>query len=195
MIRTLALVTGLGVAGVTSQAPEFTQQYMQRLAGQVEALAEVARDFDTSALNAGLGREDALAQMTGTPFLDARQADMRRTFARHARLADTLATLRAASPVQRLTMPHRLMDPAVARATWADFAPAVPLTPAGLMAAGGGFVLGWGSALALLAVLARPFRRTPARSRPATTGPTTLRREPPLHRPQQPRTDPPLVAR
>ena len=64
----------------------------QRLAGQVDALTEVVADFDYSALDAGLTRTEALDEMTGTPFLDARAADMRRTFARQIILTDQLAT-------------------------------------------------------------------------------------------------------
>jgi len=84
MIRVMALAGGVAGAATFSQYPEFAQQYTQRLAGQVDALTTVVMDFDTSALAAGLGREAALAEMTGSDFLVARQSDMRRTFARHA---------------------------------------------------------------------------------------------------------------
>ena len=87
MWKIVTLAGGVAGAATLSQYPEFTQQYLQRLAGQVDALALVARDFDASALEAGFGREAALDQMTGAPFLEARQTDMRATFARHARLA------------------------------------------------------------------------------------------------------------
>lgn len=163
MIRTLGLVIGLGMAGAASQAPEFTQQYQQRLAGQVDALTEVVHDFDRSALDAGLGREAALSQMTGTDFLLARQQDMRRTFARHARLVDDLAALRAASPLQRLVMPQRLFDRQTLAATWSDFAPAVPLTTAGFVAAMTGFVAGWAGLALLSSIFRRPRRAAQTR--------------------------------
>jgi hypothetical protein len=176
MIRALAVVFGVAGATTLSQAPEFTQQYLQRLAGQVDALTIVVRDFDTSALAAGLGREDALQQMIGTDFLVARQVDMRRTFARHATLSDNLITLRAASPLQRLMMPARLADTATMAATWADFQPALPFSMAGFAAAGLGGVGGWAFGAALLSLLALPWRRlrdrkddkvaTPARVEP-----------------------------
>ena len=171
-IRTLTLAAGLLTAGLTSQAPEFTQQYLQRLAGQVDALALVARDFDASALAAGLGREEALSQMTGTDFLTSRQADMRRTFARHARLADHLASLRAATPLERLAMPHRLADTELARATWSDFRPALPLTAAGAVAGGTGFLAGAALTAALLKLLAGLLRRRPRTAPPPRREPT-----------------------
>ncbi len=190
MIRVLVLAGGLAGAATFSQYPEFSQQYLQRLAGQVDALTQVVRDFDRSALDAGMGRDEALSEMTGTPFLTARQADMRRTFARHAVLSDDLATLRAASPLARLTMPQRLGDAATLRATMDDFAPAAPLSVAGLAAGGLGFAGGGLLATLLLGVALLPFRRgrapvhTPTRTQvrvAATPGP---RSEPVVERPR-----------
>lgn len=188
MIRTLVLLGALACGALASQLPAFSQQYLQRLAGQVDALAEVVRDFDASALAAGLGREEALSQMTGTPFLSERQADMRATFARHARLGDDLLALRAASPLKRLAMPWRLTDRATARAAWSDFEPAVPLSAAGAVAGGGGFLGGLLALWGAVAVLRMPFRR---RAEPAPLPARGTRAEPVLRR--QPRA-PKVVA-
>ena len=92
--KALCLAGAFAGGGALSQYPEFAQQYTQRLAGQVDALAEVVADFDASALDAGLTRTQALDQLAGSEFLDARQADMRETFARHIVLTATLADLR-----------------------------------------------------------------------------------------------------
>lgn len=178
MIRIIALVAGVCGACVTSQAPEFSQQYQQRLAGQVDALNSVVMDFDASALAAGLGREQALAEMVGTTFLASRQTDMRRTFARHAVLADNLAVLRHASPLQRLAMPHRFADTQTLTATWGDFVPAVPLSLAGGVAASVGFIAGWLAALATLSLCMMPLKRL--RKTPV---PKAVRQEPQVRRP------------
>lgn len=175
MIKAFSLAAGLATGALCSQAPEFTQQYLQRLAGQVDALTTVVMDFDASALASGLGREEALSQMTGTDFLIARQADMRATFARHARLSDNLAALRAATPLARLAMPHRLADTETAAATWADFQPAVPLTTAGAVAGGAGFAGGAILIAALLSLFRLPARRpapAPAARREPVLRPT-----------------------
>jgi len=180
MIRIIAIVAGVCGACALSQAPEFTQQYQQRLAGQVDALTTVVLDFDTSALEAGLGREEALVQMHGTPFLAARQADMRATFARHAFLSDTLIVLRDATALERLAMPLRFSDSETFLATWDDFAPAVPLTAAGGISAAVGGVLGWLAGLSVLSLCAWPLRRmkraappmAPQRREPAVIRPT-----------------------
>ena len=54
IIKTLTLVGGMFGAATLSQFPEFTQQYMQRLGGQVDALSVVIQDFDPSAQKAQL---------------------------------------------------------------------------------------------------------------------------------------------
>lgn len=179
MIRILTLCAGLLGAACASQYPAFTQAYLQRLAGQVDALTLVVKDFDASALAAGLGREEALEQMTGTPFLVSRQSDMRHTFARHARLSVTLMDLRAASPLARIAMPQRMADPQIVAAAWSDFEPALPLSPAGAVSAGLGLIGGWALMAALLAALSRPFRR---RRKPARPAP--VKSDPPLARPE-----------
>lgn len=183
MIRAVCLCAGLAGATAASQYPAFTQAYLQRLAGQVDALTVVVKDFDTSAIAAGLGREEALEQMTGTPFLTARQSDMRRTFARHARLATTLMDLRAATPLERIAMPQRMADPQIVQAAWSDFEPAMPLSAAGAVSAGGGFAAGWAVMLAALSLFARPFRRhapKPAPPRPVKSDPPVARQKPVL---------------
>ena len=177
MIRVLALIGGLAGGAALSQYPAFSQQYLQRLAGQVDALDIVVADFESSAMRAGLTRSQALAELTGTPFLQDRQADMRRTFRRHAVLTDNLATLRAASPLARMTMPQRLGDPATFTATWSDFSPALPLSVAGVVAGGAGFVLGWTSLrIALALILGTMQGRRPKQKR----GTRPARQEPAL---------------
>ncbi|WP_438957094.1 DUF2937 family protein [Cognatiyoonia sp.] len=162
MIKTISLAAGVAGAVAASQYPAFTQQYIQRLGGQVDALSRVVSDFDNSALEAGLGRDAALLQMTGTEFLTFRQSDMRATFRRHADLTDHLAILNSATPMARLTMPHRIADAETFAATWDSFSPAIPVTRAGALATGVGGFLGFAVVLSVLSAFARPFRRKPA---------------------------------
>lgn len=152
---TAALAGGAGL----SQFPEFSQQYLQRLAGQVDALSVVVANFDASAARNGLTRELALSEMTGSAFLQDRQADLRNDFARLDRLNGDLTLLRAATPLERLAMPQRLGDAATFEATWQDFKPAIPVTTDGLITTGIGAVAGWGLFSGLVALLAWPFRR------------------------------------
>lgn len=158
-MRILALAAGVAGAAAVSQYPEFSQQYIQRLAGQVDALTLVIADFDKSAAANNLTREAALDQMQGTAFLVARSRDMQSAFSRRQRLSDNLTFLRLATPLERIAMPHRMADPDTFTATWDDFRPALPLTPAGGVAALAGFLGGSALVSGLLALLAWPFRR------------------------------------
>lgn len=155
----LRLTAAVLLAVVLSQFPAFSDQYVQRLGGQVDALTQVAADFDRSAERAGLTRGEALADLSGSAFRDAHARDMQRVFDRLGRARSDLALLRAASPLERIALPHRLRDVDTLRATWGDFRPAVPVTSSGLLAAGFGFLLGWVVAGLLGRLFALPFRR------------------------------------
>jgi len=121
MLRVLTVLGGLAGAGTLSQFPEFSQQYLQRLGGQLDALTAVTTDFDASATASGLTRDAALAALSGSAFLDLRRTDMTRVFARHATVAADYALLSAAAPLERLALPHRFRDTETLNATWAEF--------------------------------------------------------------------------
>ncbi len=160
MLKLLGLAVGIAGGVALSQFPEFSQQYLQRLAGQADALGQVAADFDASAQKAGLTRDVALTQLSGTTFLDYRQGDMRRVFARYSRISADLTLLRAAGPLERLALPQRFRDRETLSATWADFRLAVPVTADGLISAGIGFGAGWLVTGGILSLISRPFRRS-----------------------------------
>ncbi|PZO64281.1 MAG: DUF2937 domain-containing protein [Paracoccus denitrificans] len=139
----LRLIFCFAIAAALSQFPAFSDQYVQRLGGQVDALQKIATEFDASAQRAGLSRDQALADLSGSAFRDAHSQDMSRVFVRLHRAAKDLTLLRAASPLERIALPHRLRDTETLQATWGDFRPAIPVTAAGLWAGGIGFLIGW----------------------------------------------------
>ena len=160
ILRVLVLLSGFAGGLVGSQFPEFSQQYLQRLGGAVDALEDVVADFDASAEAVGLDRGAALEQMRGTPFMERRRIDMTRTFARYDALSRDLAMLQNEGPFMRAyRLPH-MTDSDIARAAWAVYRPAVPLTFAGMTFTATGAalaaVLGW----ALLRMLLWPFGRS-----------------------------------
>ncbi|MEM6760742.1 MAG: DUF2937 family protein [Pseudomonadota bacterium] len=157
--RVCTLCVGLVCGGLGAQFPEFSQQYVQRLGGAVDALGEVVADFDTSAAAEGLSRKAALAQMTGGAFVERRRADMVRSFDRYDRLAADLEALQGAGPFTRATMAMRMTDRDVAQAALRAFRPALPLNFAGAAFAGAGFVVGLIAAAAALRVVVWPWRR------------------------------------
>lgn len=151
----LRLIPALALGAALSQFPAFSDQYVQRLGGQADALQKVAAEFDASADRAGLTRQAALEELAGTQFLDSHGQDMGRVFTRLARIESDLGLLRSASALERIVLPHRMRDAETLAATWGDFRPALPLTAAGFWATGLGFLLGW----MIGGLLARLFRR------------------------------------
>ena len=159
IVRSLVLIAGLLGGATASQVPEFSQQYRQRLGGAVDALSQVVADFDASAQAEGLSRDDALAQMHGTPFLDRRQADMTRTFARYTQLQADAAALEGAGPFMRAYHVARSADADVASAALDTFEPAVPLSLVGGIFALAGFLSGLLAGWMVCKILFWPFRR------------------------------------
>ncbi len=162
ILRAIILAGGLAGGAVTSQFPEFSQQYLQRLGGAVDALEDVTADFDATAQSVGLSRDDALAQMTGTPFLDRRRLDMTTTFQRHDALSAALAKLEGQGPFMRAYYLPQMRDTQIAKAAWAVYQPAVPLNLAGLIFAGAGFLFGAIALGFVFRLFAMPFRRSKA---------------------------------
>lgn len=137
--RTLVMATALCGALLSAQFPAFSQQYLQRLGGAVDALGQVVADFDASAASLGLSRSQALAQMHGTEFAEKRRGDMERTFARHERLSADLVTLEGHGPFMRAYYAAHLTDRDIVHRAWMAFEPALPLTFASLLFALFGF--------------------------------------------------------
>ena len=162
IVRAITLAGGLAVGAGTSQFPEFSQQYAQRLGGAVDALSEVVADFDTSAAVEGLSRSEALEQMIGADFIERRRADMERTFDRHAVLTEDLRLLAEAGPFMRAYHAARFADGDVASAALDVFEPAVPLNLTSAIFAGFGFFVGLIAISSLMAVIRWPFRRRTA---------------------------------
>lgn len=159
IVKAITLAGGLAAGIATSQFPEFSQQYAQRLGGAVDELGQVVADFDATAQSVGLSRDDALAQMSGTPFMDRRRADMRATFARHDTLSTALIRLEGQGPFMRAYYLPQMRDARIAKAAWAAYQPAVPLNFAGALFGGVGFLLGVLGLGLILRLLAMPFRR------------------------------------
>ncbi|NVO23418.1 DUF2937 family protein [Donghicola mangrovi] len=154
VVVSVSLLTGAGL----SQFPEFSQQYLQRLGGAVDALEQVVSDFDHSAAAVGLSRHKALDEMNGSPFLQRRQADLRRTILRYEELLNAYTALRSGGPFTRFYEIEHLQDPQILQGTWDDFQPALPLTFEGLFFALFGFGAGYG-VMKTVAKLFRPGRR------------------------------------
>ena len=162
-IAATALAATLGAA--TSQAPEFAQQYRQRLGGALDELARVITRFDADAAAEGLVRDAALARYGASDdeFLARRGASVRGDIARLARLQAHAARLEETPPTVRPLLIAREGDVPIARATLAIYEPALPLTASGatygLSGLGAGFLAWWMGAAAVGGVRGRLGRR------------------------------------
>lgn len=162
MTRIVNIAGGVLLACSMSQFPEFSQQYVQRLGGAVDELSTVVRDFDKSAEVTGLTREAALSSLTGTEFLGRRQDDMRRTISRQERLAADYDLLQNAGAYERMVYISKFTDTAIAKRTWADFRPAVPLTLDGLVFTVLGYLAGYGTLTGIFGLRRGRRSRRPA---------------------------------
>ena len=142
-LRVLTMVFGLAGGAGLSRFPEYSQQYRQRLGGAVDELAQVVAQFDADARAEGYDRASALASMAASGGFPARRAaTMQATIARYDRLRTDLRMLQDAGPFTRLALASHVTEPAIARATLAEFRPAFPLTFEGLTMGAAGFGLG-----------------------------------------------------
>lgn len=161
IFRAATLAIGLAGAFGAAQFPAYSQQYMQRLGGAVDALQQVVADFDASAAAEGITRTQALEQMRGTAFVERRRADMIRTFERHAQLRADLAALQGHGPFMRAYRAGHLTDAEIATRAWQAFQPALPLTLTTLLFAVAGFALSLGVMRLLAGLIRWSLRRKP----------------------------------
>lgn len=155
--RTIALATGLLFGVVTSQLPEFGQQYRQRLGGAIEELQGVVRQFDADALASGLNRTGAIQHMTSSsdPFLQRRGHSIERTVSRLDKLQNERGIYDRAGSFGRIIALAENADGPILRSAFNDFEPAVPVTSEGFVIGGAGFLTGWG----FVHLLVLPFHR------------------------------------
>src|SRR5438552_921836 len=99
MLRWLGrLLVGVAAAVgalMSSQFPEFAQQYRQRLGGALQEMRHIVGDFDAAAAEHNLTRTQALMRYSESsePFLQNQRANVQRTIDRYEQLADQRARL------------------------------------------------------------------------------------------------------
>ena len=159
MGRFLAFIIGVAGALGLSQAPEFTNQYMQNLAGRIDELRPLVEQFDARVAEYGYPRDAAMAEC-GTS--DGLTKALCNTYEDAVRRYELLVAHRAEiadkNAYMQPLMAARGLQRDIAENVYENFKPGVPTTPVGAAYAGGGFVGFWAVARLLFGLLAAPFR-------------------------------------
>lgn len=171
MPRLFTILVMLLFGTLFSQAPEFQQQYRQRLGGALDEInREIAR-FDADARAVGVTPAEAIRRLAGNPDeLARRRADAEIALvARRDNLMRQQEVFATENVFTRLSTLATTYDPEIALGTWSTFRPAIPTTidgaAAGLLGAGIGLFLVIFSSLGARTV--RHFRSGGRRARGA----------------------------
>ena len=166
LVRRLAVAIGLLFGLIGAQAPEFAQQYRQRLAGALDELTRMIAEFDGESSAQSLSRAEGVARLkaNGDPLARERGEALESDVARASRLQAQLDALRAGG-LNGFAGFVANFDAATAGRALEDFSPAVPLTTTAFIIGGAAMVFGWGATH----VVARPIRRA-RRARLAAKG-------------------------
>jgi len=159
VLRILAMVSGLVGAAGLSQFPEFSQQYLQRLAGKVDQLGVQVSEVEASAAALDMTREEYLADLalsrSGAQASEKAEGEI----ALFDRLAPALDRLRESNAYERLIRAPQAIDLDLAGRTLDDYKPALPLTTEGAVFSAVGFFAGWGLWSMIWGILSWPMRR------------------------------------
>ncbi len=146
-VREIAIAAGLAGGVASSQLPEYSQQYRQRLGGAIDELSRMMKEFDSDAARHGITREQGAARLAEQKdeFVSGRGARVREDSARLARLERQLQIFQTAGPLRRLAVMASDLDVSTAERAWENFEPGVPVTIEGATLAGAGFLAGYGA--------------------------------------------------
>jgi hypothetical protein len=162
--RRIAALIGLFFAVVTSQLPEYAQQYRQRLGGAIDELNTLIERFNAEAAQSGMNEDQGIThlQQSDDRFVQQRGDQMRDAIARRDRLERQAQDFAKAGPVGRVLVLAEDFDPKIAARAYQAYEPAVPTTYEGVIAAVIGFLFGGG----LIHLVAWPIRRRRRRAEP-----------------------------
>jgi hypothetical protein len=157
LARRLALAIAVLAGLIGSQAPEFAQQYRQRLGGALEELNRIVSEFDSEVQRQNLSRAEALKRLEDNtdPLARERGDDMDKAIERAAHLNEQIQAMNSAGPLMRLYVVATSFDPKIAQSTLDNYEPAEPLSLGALTAGGLAALWGW----AATRLIAWPFNR------------------------------------
>lgn len=155
-IYSLGAATG---GALLSQFPEYYTHYVQRLGGRIDQARLRAAGIREDAAAMGLSVEDYIANFLESAPHSLEGERMAESIFQLDRMEAAYHALREAPLLERPFAFAQHMNTGLVEATLGDFAPAVPLTPEGLVYAACGALAGLGLIFGSRRVLRRRRRR------------------------------------
>jgi hypothetical protein len=143
-MRTWLLVAiSLISAALFGQAPEFAQQYGQRLGGAIDELDRIVRHFDEDSRRSGYDRPGALALMgrNQEQLIRDQATRMSETIDRLARLRAQQSAMNQPGSFTRVAAFANGYDRDIASRTWRDFQFGLPISVDSMLFMGTGFIV------------------------------------------------------
>lgn len=156
IIRRIAFFFAALSGLLTTQMPEYWQQYRQRLEGAIDELAAIVQQFDAEASKEGLSQTAAITRLEANSDVLARERgiDMQHTVNRLHRLRESDSAFNEKNLPEKWWTLARNFDPAIAARAYETYQPAVPTTSEGFITGIIGFFIGG----ALIHLLGLPIR-------------------------------------
>ncbi len=145
ILNRIALFFAFVFGFASTQAPEFWQQYQQRLGGAIDELTTIVSQFDSEAAAQHLSESQAVDRLEAIPIrwrrAAARKCSASSTGWRGSAGAQPRSTRRTSS--RNGSRLAETFDPTIAQRAYEAYQPAVPTTSDGFISGVIGFVIGW----------------------------------------------------
>jgi hypothetical protein len=175
----LQLIDGLmdrimAVAGaiICAQFPQYYAQYIQRLGGHLDEAHRAVSQYAKVAVSYNMSLQEYInVHLTSNNkiFISTGKV-IQGLVDRLNHLESAFTALQNSTPLDRWVVFIRVVDPKIARKTWANFTPGVPTTVEALFYALAGLLIGWGIYQGLKALIMLPFRKPAPKALPGKPG-------------------------
>ncbi len=145
ILNRVALFFAFVFGFASTQAPEFWQQYQQRLGGAIDELTSIVSQFDGEATQEHVTEPEAIKRLEANsdPLAQGRGAEMQRIVNRLTRLRKAAAAFNSTNVLSKWIALAENFDPTIAQRAYDAYQPAVPTTSDGFISGLIGFVIGW----------------------------------------------------
>ena len=146
IIRRIALFFAMVSGLLTTQMPEYWQQYRQRLEGAIDELSAIVAKFDSDSAAQGMSEAGGIAHLEESedPLTRTRGEDMAHTIARLDRLKRADLAFNDKNIPEKWWTLATTFDPSIAARAYETYQPAVPTNAEGFIAGVIGFFVGGG---------------------------------------------------